>query len=66
MPGSRHWCWIAWRCAQRASKASSSLESERLSNALLNSISHELRTPLAAITSATSALAEIKNDGMQS
>ncbi|HEX4350829.1 MAG TPA: ATP-binding protein, partial [Verrucomicrobiae bacterium] len=36
-------------------------ESERLSNALLNSISHELRTPLAAITSATSALAESKN-----
>jgi two-component system sensor histidine kinase KdpD len=36
-------------------------ESERLSNALLNSISHELRTPLAAITSATSALAEPKN-----
>jgi two-component system sensor histidine kinase KdpD len=27
----------------------------------LNSISHELRTPLAAITSATSALAEAKN-----
>jgi len=39
-------------------------ESERLSNALLNSISHELRTPLAAIISATSALAEIKkSDG---
>jgi two-component system sensor histidine kinase KdpD len=39
-------------------------ESERLSNALLNSISHELRTPLAAIMSATSALAEIKkSDG---
>jgi two-component system sensor histidine kinase KdpD len=35
-------------------------ESERLSNALLNSISHELRTPLAAIISATSALVEIK------
>jgi two-component system, OmpR family, sensor histidine kinase KdpD len=39
-------------------------ESERLSNALLNSISHELRTPLAAIMSATSALAEMKkSDG---
>ncbi len=38
-------------------------ESERLSNALLNSISHELRTPLAAIISATSALAEIKKSG---
>jgi two-component system sensor histidine kinase KdpD len=35
-------------------------ESERLSNALLNSISHELRTPLAAITSATAALVEMK------
>jgi two-component system sensor histidine kinase KdpD len=32
-------------------------ESERLSNALLNSISHELRTPLAVITSATGQLA---------
>jgi two-component system sensor histidine kinase KdpD len=32
-------------------------ESERLSNALLNSISHELRTPLAASTSAAAALA---------
>jgi two-component system sensor histidine kinase KdpD len=38
-------------------------ESERLSNALLNSISHELRTPLAAIMSATSALAEKKSNG---
>lgn len=36
-------------------------ESERLSNALLNSISHELRTPLAAITSAASALADAEN-----
>ena len=35
-------------------------ESERLSNALLNSISHELRTPLAAITSATANLVEAK------
>jgi two-component system sensor histidine kinase KdpD len=33
-------------------------ESDRLSQALLNSISHELRTPLAASTSAASALAE--------
>lgn len=33
-------------------------ESERLSRTLLNSISHELRTPLAAITSATSTLAD--------
>ena len=38
-------------------------ESERLSNALLNSISHELRTPLAAITSAASALAGAKSSG---
>ena len=48
------------RVALRAAAEQSKLvaESERLSNALLNSISHELRTPLAAITSATSALAE--------
>jgi two-component system sensor histidine kinase KdpD len=51
------------RVALRAAAEQSKLvaESERLSNALLNSISHELRTPLAAITSATSALAEAKN-----
>jgi two-component system, OmpR family, sensor histidine kinase KdpD len=50
------------RVALRAAGEQSKLvaESERLSNALLNSISHELRTPLAAITSATSALAESK------
>ena len=35
-------------------------ESEKLSKALLNSISHELRTPIAAITTATTALAELK------
>lgn len=46
------------RVALRAAAEQSKLlaESERLSNALLNSISHELRTPLAAITSATGAL----------
>ena len=51
------------RVALRAAAEQSKLvaESERLSNALLNSISHELRTPLAAITSATSALAETSN-----
>jgi len=52
------------RVALRAAGEHSKLvaESERLSNALLNSISHELRTPLAAITSAASALAgESKN-----
>ena len=51
------------RVALRAAAEQSKLvaESERLSNALLNSISHELRTPLAAITSAASALAEAKN-----
>ena len=51
------------RVALRAAGEQSKLvaESERLSNALLNSISHELRTPLAAITSAASALAETKN-----
>jgi two-component system sensor histidine kinase KdpD len=53
------------RVALRASGEQSKLvaESERLSNALLNSISHELRTPLAAITSATGALAESQNAG---
>jgi two-component system sensor histidine kinase KdpD len=47
------------RVALRAAAEQSKLvaESERLSNALLNSISHELRTPLAVITSATSNLA---------
>ena len=51
------------RVALRAAGEQSKLvaESERLSNALLNSISHELRTPLAAITSAASALAEAKS-----
>ncbi|HSY18520.1 MAG TPA: sensor histidine kinase KdpD [Candidatus Acidoferrales bacterium] len=51
------------RVALRAAGEQSKLvaESERLSNALLNSISHELRTPLAAITSATGALAESQN-----
>jgi two-component system sensor histidine kinase KdpD len=50
---------VALRVAGEQSKLVA--ESERLSNALLNSISHELRTPLAAITSAASALAEAKN-----
>lgn len=50
---------VALRAAGEQSKLTA--ESERLSNALLNSISHELRTPLAAITSAASALAEVKN-----
>jgi two-component system sensor histidine kinase KdpD len=51
------------RVALRASAEQSKLvaESERLSNALLNSISHELRTPLAVITSATSYLASVKD-----
>jgi DNA-binding response OmpR family regulator/signal transduction histidine kinase len=51
------------RVALRAAAEQSQLvaESERLSNALLDSISHELRTPLAVITSATSTLAESKD-----
>ena len=51
------------RVALRASAEQTKLlaESERLSNALLNSISHELRTPLAAITSATSTLVETRD-----
>jgi two-component system sensor histidine kinase KdpD len=54
------------RVALRAAAEQGKLvaESERLSNALLNSISHELRTPLAAITSATSSLAETRNPEM--
>jgi two-component system sensor histidine kinase KdpD len=49
------------RVVLRATAEQSKLvaESERLSNALLNSISHELRTPLAAISSATSNLAQL-------
>ena len=55
------------RVALRAAAEQSKLvaESERLSNALLNSISHELRTPLAAITSATNALVEAKSGPLQ-
>jgi two-component system sensor histidine kinase KdpD len=51
------------RVALRAGAEQSKLvaESERLSNALLNSISHELRTPLAVITSATSNLVTAKH-----
>jgi two-component system sensor histidine kinase KdpD len=51
------------RVALRAAGEQNKLvaESERLSNALLNSISHELRTPLAAITSAASALEDVKD-----
>jgi two-component system sensor histidine kinase KdpD len=54
------------RVALRAAAEQGKLvaESERLSNALLNSISHELRTPLAAITSATSSLAETRDPEM--
>jgi two-component system sensor histidine kinase KdpD len=54
---------IALRAAAEQSKLVA--ESERLSNALLNSISHELRTPLAAITSATNTLVEAKNGELQ-
>jgi len=41
-------------------------ESERLSQALLNSISHELRTPLAASTSAASALTQAEGEEKRS
>lgn len=55
------------RISLRAGAEQSKLvaESERLSNALLNSISHELRTPLAAITSATNALTEARDGDLQ-
>jgi two-component system sensor histidine kinase KdpD len=51
------------RVALRAAAEQGKLvvESERLSNALLDSISHELRTPLAAITSATGTLLETRD-----
>jgi two-component system, OmpR family, sensor histidine kinase KdpD len=39
-------------------QAKLAFESERLNQALLNSISHELKTPIAAITSATTSLSE--------
>jgi two-component system sensor histidine kinase KdpD len=54
---------IALRAASEQSKLVA--ESERLSNALLNSISHELRTPLAAITTATNSLVESKDEQLQ-
>jgi two-component system sensor histidine kinase KdpD len=54
---------IALRAAAEQSKLVA--ESERLSNALLNSISHELRTPLAAITSATNTLVGSENGELQ-
>jgi len=50
---------VALRAAAEQGKLT--VESERLSNALLNSISHELRTPLAAITSATGTLLETRD-----
>lgn len=53
---------VALRAADEQSKLIA--QSERLSNALLNSISHELRTPLAAITSAAGILAENRNGGV--
>ena len=55
------------RVALRAASEQNKLvaESERLSNALLNSISHELRTPLAAITTATNGLVESKDEKFQ-
>ncbi|MGA2246703.1 MAG: sensor histidine kinase KdpD [Verrucomicrobiota bacterium] len=54
------------RVALRAASEQGKLvaESERLSNALLNSISHELRTPLAVITSAAGTLAETSDPGV--
>jgi len=54
---------IALRAASEQSKLVA--ESERLSNALLNSISHELRTPLAAITTATNSLVESNDEKLQ-
>jgi two-component system sensor histidine kinase KdpD len=54
---------IALRAASEQSKLVA--ESERLSNALLNSISHELRTPLAAITTATNSLVESRDEQLQ-
>ena len=47
---------IRVRLAREAEQARWLAESEKLHNALLNSISHDLRTPLAAITGAVTAL----------
>ncbi len=58
-----------FRLSAQAEQARLVSESEKLSKALLNSISHELRTPIAAITTATTALAELKpiqSDKLQS
>lgn len=58
-----------FRLGTEAEKSRLVSESEKLSKALLNSISHELRTPIAAITTATSALADLKavqSDKLQS
>jgi two-component system sensor histidine kinase KdpD len=58
-----------FRLGGEAEQARLLTESEKLSKALLNSISHELRTPIAAITTAASALADLRpgqNDQIQS
>ncbi len=56
----RHIALVVDRQRLRAAEAHARIlaESERLNQALLNSISHELRTPLAAIQSAVSGLQE--------
>src|SRR5579884_418894 len=48
------------RLHNAAQQAQLAAESERLSKTLLDSISHEMRTPIAAITSAASALTDLK------
>jgi two-component system sensor histidine kinase KdpD len=50
---------VALRAAAEHGKLAA--ESERLSNALLNSVSHELRTPLAVITTAAGTLAQTRD-----
>jgi len=53
------------RLQEASEKAKILAESERLGNALLNSISHEIRTPIAAISSAASGLTESVQAGSQ-
>ncbi|MBI2824420.1 MAG: sensor histidine kinase KdpD [Planctomycetia bacterium] len=46
------------RATEEARRSLVQVEAERLRNALLSAVSHDLRTPLAAITGASSTLAE--------
>jgi two-component system sensor histidine kinase KdpD len=51
------------RLSEQANQAKILENTERLQEALLNSISHELRTPLVSITGTLSTLAEVQDSG---